>query len=257
MLNKNLKSKSLLIYIDWLYIHLFLYINYFNDNLTHERVIALFEEANKCTPRILVTRLASLLYNRQHSTTRPTIDPTKSLLFPSHFFPSSHCHSILPFFSPHFSFLFLSLVISPQPWYLVSFHYLLRSLIPLPCPFLFLSLSFVTFSSNPLHSFLLISIPSTFLYFSHSIIFFYLPSSLLFTLLIFFHPFLIVQIFIHCSFSFFSSYLNFFTIILFHSCFALSRHHLFRIRIRFNKVGGATCFQYLSHARIGHVVCTL
>lgn len=175
MLNKNLKSKSLLIYIDWLYIHLFHYINYFNDNLTRERVIALFEEANKCTPRILVTRLASLLYNRQHSTTRPTIDPTKSLLFSSHFFPSSHCHSILPFFSPHFSFLFLSLVISPQPWYLVSFHYLLRSLIPLPCLFLFLSLSFVTFSSNPLHSFLLISIPSTslfpstFLYFSHSI----------------------------------------------------------------------------------------
>lgn len=94
------KSKSLLIYTDWLFsIHTYIYLiivdgNRFNARKTSYRLVRRSQQMHprdsRYSSRFFVTQPAL-------SATRPTIDPTKS--FPSHFLPSSHCHSLLPSFS--------------------------------------------------------------------------------------------------------------------------------------------------------------
>lgn len=196
------------------------------------------------------------------SATRPTIDPTKNSLFPSHFLLSSHCHSLLSSFSfslflpPSLSlscFLsFFFLVISPRPLHdtQTCFFPLLAPVAHSPAASFSISLFsshslFVTFSSNPLHYFprpnLSISInidsaPSLtlsthlFLFTLFSSIYstYFLPSSS--------HHF---ANFYPSLFLLFS-HLNFFAIVLFRSpvLHCIDFIYFFCACIRFNKVGG-------------------
>lgn len=242
-------------------------------DLTRERrVIASFEEANKCTPGILVTRLASLLHNRHSQQLGQLSTPPRAsrpiffrlLTVTPSFLLSPSCSS-----SPRLSLFFSRDFPSTSPWYLdmsLSTTCSVRHSptgsfsISLP-PFLSLSvpIPFVPLPSSQSHRPLSISInidPLP-LSFYLLIIFFYLPSSLLFTLLIFtlssalckflsiaLSPFLLLTL----------TFLLLFSFIPVLHC--LNFIYFFHTHIWFNKVGGHV-LPVPSHARVGHVVCTL
>lgn len=206
-------------------------------DLTRERrVIASFEEANKCIPRDSRYSSRSFVIQPATFSNSANYQPHQELTL---LIPFSSVFSLS--FSPSFFLLFtfppslsrdfpsimlsLSTTCSIRSFLRRILFYFSPSLLSLSVP----SSSFLSPRPNT------INIDSSTSLTLH-IILFYLPSSLPFTLLIFFHLFLIIVQILSIAFSPFF-YLNFLSIILFHPRFALSRHHLFRTRIRFNKVG--------------------
>lgn len=220
-------------------------------DLTREKeVIALFEEQmhprdSRYSSRFFVTQPAL-------SATRPTIDPTKSssrsIFFSLSLLPSfSLC---FPPFWPLRDSLDMSLSITcfVRSFPLQLFYF------PSPpfCHFQFQFPSFPSPCPNPIdlyfHRLLSLTLSST-----HHL-FLYLPSSLLFTLSLFFCPFLFSPLRNFLSVAFSSFFTLTFFIILFCSRFTLPSFISFVFVSDLTK-WEATCFQYLSHARVKHVVC--
>lgn len=247
----NSKFKSLLIYTDWLFsIRTYTYLimldgNWFNARKRNYRLVRRSQQMHprdsRYSSHFFVTQLAL-------STTRPTIDPTKSLLFPSHFLPYSHCHSLLPSFSFSSSF---SLSWFPLDLFMISRHvsfHLLRSLIPSPHLFLFLSLPFCHFQFQSPSFLSSLPIPSTSLFLSTSIplpLSLYLFILFLFTLFYSIYSTYLLAFSHHCAnfypylsplFLFTLTFSLLFSFIPVLHC--LNFIYFFRIRIWFNKVGG-------------------
>lgn len=267
------KSQILLnLYTVWLFsIRIYTYLIVFDNNrfIMRKRRYRLVRRSQQIIPGILVTRFVPLLHNRHSQQLGQLSTPPRAYSSRPVFFRLLTV-ILFPSFLPPPPSLFLDFLSTPliPLWYLdISFSITCSAFARFPAtsfsislpPFLSLSvpIPFISLSSSRSRCDYSIStnIDSSLTLSTHHLFLFtlsYLLSSVLFSSLweknrisIRHSPFFLLIL----TFLLLSSFVS-----ILH---CLDFIYFFRTRIRFDEVGGPRASSTFSHARVGHVVCTL